>query len=207
MIAERKDMEQRHHKKEVAVYNGILAMLKSGKNMYSMTVSEIAEAAGMGKGTVYEYFSSKDEILAKSIVYLLGEMLDSLRAAMDAQDSFESKYLAVMDMLETDVSAMTGDLLQVINTQQLHLLMCDGKVAEGLQKTVRGMMEDLIETADKEGAVLAGNSMSYNMMAVTAAVLGYLQQLLQIKMPGGADGQDLGEIKRDSLTLLKKALR
>ena len=47
-------------------YNNILDALQKlleSKTIQSISVSEIAQAAGMGKGSIYYYFSSKDAIL------------------------------------------------------------------------------------------------------------------------------------------------
>jgi len=40
-------------------------------------ISDIAEAAGIGKGTIYEYFRSKDEIFVESFQFFL-EKVDSI---------------------------------------------------------------------------------------------------------------------------------
>ena len=47
-------------------YNNILDALQQlleSKTIQSLSVSEIAQAAGMGKGSIYYCFSSKDAIL------------------------------------------------------------------------------------------------------------------------------------------------
>lgn len=43
------------------------------QGVHGTTIQEIAENAGIGKGTVYEYFGSKKEILAASFQYMLEE--------------------------------------------------------------------------------------------------------------------------------------
>lgn len=39
-----------------------LRLIAKGVNPAAMKVQQIADEAGIGKGTVYEYFASKDEI-------------------------------------------------------------------------------------------------------------------------------------------------
>ncbi len=53
----------------------------SKKGFHQATVEEVAEAAGVGKGTVYLYFPSKKEIL----VALIEERLRDLAQALDAR--------------------------------------------------------------------------------------------------------------------------
>ena len=47
--------------KELAIYQGVLRLLQEGADIHALKASDIAEAAGLGKGTLYNYFSSKEE--------------------------------------------------------------------------------------------------------------------------------------------------
>ena len=49
--------------KKAAVFRAVLHLLRQGRPLGDLKVSEIAEAAGIGKGTVYEYFPSREELL------------------------------------------------------------------------------------------------------------------------------------------------
>ncbi len=49
-----------------------------------VTVSEIAETAGVAKGTVYRYFESKEELLTASIEALLADTASRFEAAVDS---------------------------------------------------------------------------------------------------------------------------
>lgn len=53
--------------KETALYEAVFRLLARGEKMYSVTVQQIAEEAGIGKGTVYEYFTSREEIISKAM--------------------------------------------------------------------------------------------------------------------------------------------
>ena len=48
--------------KELLVFKAFKNILFSDSDITKITVSEIAKEAGIGKGTVYEYFESKEEI-------------------------------------------------------------------------------------------------------------------------------------------------
>ena len=45
--------------KVLLIYQAVPQMLKEGADINTLKVSEITERAGIGKGTAYEYFSSK----------------------------------------------------------------------------------------------------------------------------------------------------
>lgn len=52
-----------------AIYRAVFELFEEGADLNSLTVSEITKKAGIGKGTAYEYFSDKEEMIAKAIFY------------------------------------------------------------------------------------------------------------------------------------------
>ncbi|WP_418641319.1 TetR/AcrR family transcriptional regulator [Sulfurimonas sp. ST-27] len=68
MLAIIVDKEQK--KKDIALGTKAL-ILKDGIN--NITISQIAKAANIGKGTVYEYFKNKDEIVFELVEILMQE--------------------------------------------------------------------------------------------------------------------------------------
>ncbi len=62
-------MARKYAEKELLIFEGFKKIIIDNSNIESIKVSDIAKAAGIGKGTVYEYFKSKDEIIARSIIY------------------------------------------------------------------------------------------------------------------------------------------
>lgn len=53
------------------MYEAVNELLEEGRDIYRMKISEITQRAGIGKGTAYEYFSTKEELLGKAIFYQL----------------------------------------------------------------------------------------------------------------------------------------
>ena len=51
------------------LYEAVLAMVTDGWDINRIKVSDITAQAGIGKGTAYEYFSSKEEIIANAVLY------------------------------------------------------------------------------------------------------------------------------------------
>ena len=57
--------------KEIAIFDGVIKLIKSGIDPYLIKVQEIAAAANVGKGTIYDYFRTKEEAISKAILYNL----------------------------------------------------------------------------------------------------------------------------------------
>jgi AcrR family transcriptional regulator len=82
-------------------------------DFYQVTVVEIAEQAGVGKGTVYEYFNSKEELFKECLTYCADFYLQSFR-------EYLIKPLSVKKSLFDIINAHL-DLLKD-NRKRLHLL-------------------------------------------------------------------------------------
>ena len=61
--------------------------LCSGPDWESVTVEQIATEAGVGKGTVYNHFVSKDELLFRLMIRFYEGLLDELRAGLTDGDA------------------------------------------------------------------------------------------------------------------------
>ena len=55
--------------KEIAIYQAVIELFQEGADINNLTVAEITGRAGIGKGTAYEYFSGKEEMIAKAFFY------------------------------------------------------------------------------------------------------------------------------------------
>ena len=62
-------MEEKLSPKVEALYKAVMELLLEGKEIRKMKVSEITEQAGIGKGTAYEYFESREELLVRALGY------------------------------------------------------------------------------------------------------------------------------------------
>lgn len=66
------------------------------RGYHNTTTAEIAEAAGVAAGTIYIYFSSKEELLVAVFEEFLSEHMDRLRAAVAAEPDPVSKLRVLL---------------------------------------------------------------------------------------------------------------
>lgn len=86
--------------KELAVYDAVVELIRSGKSFGELTVADIAGAAGIGKGTVYEYFKTKEEIVAKALVYSIRKHVHRARLAVQNVTGFDRRVEAFLLVAE-----------------------------------------------------------------------------------------------------------
>ncbi len=72
------------------------------------SMKDIAKAASMGKGSVYYYFSSKEEIFVEVVKVFMDEFFDQLRDLVDAAETFEEKFKVY---LQTPVRLMKDNVM------------------------------------------------------------------------------------------------
>ncbi|MEE9167962.1 MAG: TetR/AcrR family transcriptional regulator [Candidatus Neomarinimicrobiota bacterium] len=76
-------------------------------------ISDIAAEAGIGKGTVYEYFRSKDEIFSAIEVAVLGEMMSQINELL-AYDRVPSETLRLLMEQGIDAMIEMGDAILIV---------------------------------------------------------------------------------------------
>ncbi|QVK17487.1 TetR/AcrR family transcriptional regulator [Mycoplasmatota bacterium] len=57
--------------KKDRIFQAVIDHLKNEGFLMNLTIAKIAKKADVGKGTVYEYFNSKEELIAETIIYML----------------------------------------------------------------------------------------------------------------------------------------
>lgn len=112
-----------HAQRKAKVYEAALTLTARGISPAAMTIQQLADAAGMGKGTVYEYFSSKDEILQGLARYCFereNERIAERFARCRTLADLESELVAYLQ--EVAAKRMSTYKLLVISFGQQHPL-------------------------------------------------------------------------------------
>lgn len=102
--------------KEISIFNGVLKLARQGADVTKITSRQIASAAGMGKATIYDYFSTKEEIVMGALGWSMSQQAADFAAAMDATPDFADKmniiYGGIIDRV-ADTGSIFHLLLQI----------------------------------------------------------------------------------------------
>lgn len=82
------------------MYEAIAAFVEEKRDLSTIKVSEITSRAGIGKGTAYEYFSSKEEIIIHATVWLCGQQLNQMVEGISVLDCFKEKFFFLLQWIE-----------------------------------------------------------------------------------------------------------
>lgn len=86
--------------KVLLIYQAVPQMLKEGADINTLKVSDITERAGIGKGTAYEYFSSKEELITRALLFHIEKKVNDIESIAESQNSFPDKIHAVLNYVE-----------------------------------------------------------------------------------------------------------
>jgi len=131
-------------KKEQILHAAVEKFLE--KDFYQVTVTEIAELAEVGKGTVYEYFSSKEELFKECFSYCADAYLKLFEAHLEevtsARQTMENIFINHLALIKE-------------NRRKLHLLFNERPQSfKELQDWILKRRRELIESVTgliKEG--------------------------------------------------------
>lgn len=173
--------EEKKQDKIIAIYSAIEELTAEGADLSSMRVCDIAAKAGIGKGTTYEYFSSKEEMLVKAMVYLVGATVKRLLHMMEKQPSFKEAFLLMLDEMEKKTKqracvvkylSMTKDVNLCEVMQDILLMDEEAKAGNPIN-----IMRYLLQRGQREGVLSDVYSQSYAISAIFSKFLCFMMFL------------------------------
>lgn len=86
--------------KVLALYRGVLELLDEGADVNIIKVSDITARAGIGKGTAYDYFKSREEIIACALLYDMEQKVEAEQEKLRRYKGFSRKIEYIFDWIE-----------------------------------------------------------------------------------------------------------
>ena len=187
--------------KVLLMYQAVIEMVEEGFDVNKIKVSDITARAGIGKGTAYEYFSSKEEIIADAILYDVQGKREQLSRIVKEDGSFREKFGKILDyMTEVFREKETFCLLVRISTGSYEISESLHREYEKRQQD-KGcrVMEDIVECFMRQGVaegVIKERNPELQKMAFVAQVIAFVRTMTGMAMAVAAalDSLHLEEI-------------
>jgi AcrR family transcriptional regulator len=133
----------------------------SSKGYYSAKIEDIAERAGIGKGTVYEYFPSKEELFRVTLKEGTSFLMCLIREQVERETTIRGKLLAF-----TKKNIEIGRRYRVLSKTTI---LITGLIDEELCDCLLEMHKELLRTVENviQGGIEAGQlkPVDVNMLA------------------------------------------
>ena len=93
----------------------LLAAMKvfAGKGVKNSRMLDIAKEAGIGKGTIYDYFRSRDEILVEAFYLIMGDLDKRLESLLSHSVSPEAKVRSIVHTTYDSLSQFPDDFMEI----------------------------------------------------------------------------------------------
>lgn len=167
---------EKNAQKKIAVYHGVLELIRQGTPIPDLKTADIARAAGIGKGSLYNYFDSKEEILAKTVLYTLGNQLRATFESMKQADDFQSKCEVLFRLV---LSADCGRdsaiylLMSGLGRETLdYLLGGRENLLDAPRRAVRNKFLELLQLGMEEGVLRREKDLEYALYVLYGVLMG-----------------------------------
>lgn len=103
--------------KVILMYKAVVSLVEEGRDINSLKVADITNRAGIGKGTAYEYFKSKEEIIANALLYDTAYKAAGIVEIVSKERNFKMLLYALFDWIidELGTNYVFDFLLKIIN--------------------------------------------------------------------------------------------
>ena len=109
----RREREKLAHRQDIL---DAAARVFAEKGFFSATLDEVAQEAEFSKGTLYLYFSSKDDLLYNVIISKTSHLTQTLHDILDTKSSFKAELRALLKKL-AEMAFAEKDFFSIFITQ------------------------------------------------------------------------------------------
>ena len=168
--------DKKENDKVIAIFHAIEELVAEGSDLSSMRVSDIAARAGIGKGTAYEYFTSKEEMLVKAMIYLMDSMIKRFLDQMERLDTFKAKFLMLLDEMEekTKQRACIVKYFSMINDMHLCEQMHEQLIKDTQSANPIRIIQYLLDRGIAEGVIDGKYPQEYLETSLFSRVLSFV---------------------------------
>ena len=205
--SERKQRE--FERREEEIIQAAIELFKRN-DIPGVTIEQIAEAADIGKGTVYKHFQSKDEIYARIVMQLNRAMRRDI-ASIDTTLPFRLRLAQIIDVIwQHDMR--DAQFLRRLNYQlmsgnfQQHLGSEMQQAMHELQEEDNAFYMQLLGEAQQRGEIIAG-PLEPLLFCTTAAIDGAILFVWQMEAKGGVSEAEKAVLLEQLKDFVYRALK
>lgn len=164
-----------------ALYDAVRQLLEEGSDINAVKVAEITNRAGIGKGTAYEYFDNKEEIICGALLYHISSECSHLEEKIKGNQNLSEMMENILDYLEEIMQE--GECF----IKFVHILTDSSSLSRKLQQKVMernketcmpgDLLDRIIKIGIESGEINKTLPNTYLTMTIVAKVLMYIVYL------------------------------
>lgn len=169
-MIEKKTYSQR----EIDIFNGVIDLMKNGNNLYTIKVSDIAKSADIGKGTIYDYFDSKEEVISKALMYYMDNEMEKSYERIMRKHNFKDKYYEILFIIKDSYKNnmfIINSILSSAGFNEFYKHLSDeGCNTNYFFEYTNNIINYLLEIAKEEGILTGDKDEFYLLMSMRGAI-------------------------------------
>lgn len=175
------------------LYNAVLRLFEEGKELADITVSSIANQAGIGKGTTYDYFDSKEDLIASAMFYFMRRTTLSLTETLLQKETFAEQIDCLLDWVEKSLSERKcfDRFLHQLTDSSLIGQLIRQKMEENTRERFFPIIafRKILDRALKKGEVRDDLPLDYMAYTIYSRVISHMTFLHMERLEGGNWGE------------------
>lgn len=167
-----------------AMYKAVWELLEEGADVNRIKVADITARAGIGKGTAYEYFSDKEELISDAVFQLGNTIYQEIGSGIKEKESFEDSIYYLLSSIEEKISQRDCFLKYV------HIITDNGIISAKLRKAIEKKRKEEIYTSEdciyciihlgkQTGEIKCSLPEDYVYMSIASKIVGYAVWITQ----------------------------
>ena len=154
--------------KEKKIYQSVMMLLQEGRDLNSLTVSEITEKAGIGKGTAYGYFKSKEEMVENAVMYGIFQCISMVSEKVSGKPTFQEKFMEVLNWMDKIFFEHHVSVILYQLTQSSMRFSCQPNDAG--KKYLEEKIQQMVNTGIRDGSLKADYAREYQQYMIMSNI-------------------------------------
>lgn len=186
-----------------ALYEAVEELIFENIDVKEIKVSDITSRAGIGKGTAYEYFKNKEEIISSALIYHIDLICSQMIKNLEELNDFFQAMEFILSSIDREIKKR--DCL----IQFVHLLSDNGLIGKVLQKKIketnqevcmpRDVLAQMIQVGMANGDIRREISATYAGMSIAAKVVTYIIYITDENWEAGCGREEMHRMICDGL--------
>lgn len=209
-MAKNRVMRTKLPSKVEAMYHAVLDLILEGNDISKIKVSDITGKAGIGKGTAYEYFNSREEIIGNALIYYRQSWMREIQKRIENRESFVEQMDYIFQLINQNSNGekklFFAQVLYVMHDadksdelRQIKHIIRKQESCESVADTHMDFISQMIVTAQKNGEVTTDYPLEYIQCEINGRVLGYLMYCMRVKNGDTCSCDEMRRLLVDSI--------
>jgi AcrR family transcriptional regulator len=165
--------------KEIALFGAIDQLLSQGCKTYELKIGEIAAMAGIGKGTAYEYFPSKESLIRAAILYHICREYQRIAELVESDLPFRQAFTAGLDLVGVMMRGRLPSLMALgyaLDQGSMPDLKAeDDALCQDIMQQADQLIDRFMERGVREGLIGAGTTVALRRFVLRGVVAAAVQ--------------------------------